>query len=91
MKSAKEMFENLGYKLISYGDEKIIQYRINMDNNNFRDIVFNIKNKNFWYGDTRNTYFYGYLRKEHNFVATDMFLLQAINQQCKELGWLEDK
>ena len=88
---AKEMFEILGYELISYGDEEIIQYRIDMDTNSFRDIVFNIKNKTFWYGCTKNTYFDGYLRKKHNFIVTDMTLLQAINQQCKELGWLEDK
>lgn len=83
------MFEELGYKFISYGDKEIIQYRINLDYNNFRDVVFNIKNKTFWYGDTRNTYFDGYLRKEHYFISTKMSLLKAINQQCKELGWLE--
>ena len=53
--SAKEMFEELGYRLISGDDKELINYRINLDTNSFMQIVFNNESKSFWCGHTRNT------------------------------------
>lgn len=85
--SAKEMFEELGYELISGDNKELINYRIDLDYNNFIEVVFNNEYKTFRYGATRNTYFDGYLRKENSFIPTNMKLLQAINKQVEELGW----
>ena len=87
MKTAKEMFEELGYRLISGDDKELINYRINLDANSFMQIVFNNESKSFWCGNTRNTYFDGYLRKDNNFLLIDMKLLKAINKQVEELDW----
>ena len=87
LKSAREMFEELGYRLISGDDKELINYRINLDTNSFMQVVFNNESKSFWCGHTRNTYFDGYLRKDNNFISIDAKLLQAINKQIEELGW----
>ena len=87
--SAKEMFEELGYRLISGDDKELINYRIDLDANSFMQVVFNNESKSFWCGRTRNTYFNGYLRKDNNFILIDLKLLQAINKQAEELGWIE--
>lgn len=65
MKSAKEMFEELGY--IYYKRNKRIFYEISEINY----FIFS-PDKNITVGD------YG----------IDVATLEAINQQCKELGWV---
>nr|DAL36641.1 MAG TPA_asm: hypothetical protein [Bacteriophage sp.] len=65
MKSAKEMFEELGY--IYYKSNKRILYEISEINY----FIFS-PDKNITVGD------YG----------IDVATLEAINQQCKELGWI---
>lgn len=65
MKSAKEMFEELGY--IYYKRNKRILYEISEINY----FIFS-PDKNITVGD------YG----------IDVATLEAINQQCKELGWI---
>lgn len=65
MKSAKEMFEELGY--IYYKSNKRIFYEISEINY----FIFS-PDKNITVGD------YG----------IDVATLEAINQQCKELGWI---
>ena len=69
MKSAREMFEELGYEFEShhYSMTALIVYRKDL-----KYIYFDADKKI----DIRE------------FV--DMKLLQAINQQCKELGWLDE-
>ena len=74
MKSAKEMFEELGYVYESY-DEYIRCVWQPKSKRYCRTITFYLKNKKF---------------KPYNQVQFTMQLLQAINQQCKELGWLDD-
>ena len=83
--SAKEMFEALGYKTISYGEQEIIEYDMELGVNEIRKVVFNLDIKTFWYGDVRTTYFDGCRRKEYHLVLTTIDLYKAINQQCKEL------
>lgn len=75
--SAKEMFEKLEYKYFNNGLR--ITYEKYADNE-CKMIEFNLKNKNIILADDGNE-------------VSELSLkeLQAINQQCKELGWLEDK
>lgn len=75
--SVKEMFEKLEYKYFNNGLR--ITYEKYADNE-CKMIEFNLKNKNIILADDGNE-------------VSELSLkgLQAINQQCKELGWLEDK
>ena len=73
--SAKEMFEELGYK--------------QWDNNNYR--IYYDTTKGVSCG-SRGLEFIHKSKKivPYNRVQIDMKLLKAINQQVKELGWLDD-
>ena len=76
--TAKEMFEGIGYKLFeAYSEDTLISY---FDGKKNITIEFCIKNKRF--------------RKAKGvFDCVNISIpeLQAIIQQCKELGWLEDE
>ena len=78
MKTAKEMFEGIGYKLSeAYSEDTLISY---FDGKKNITIEFYIKNKQF--------------RKARGvFDCVDIkeSELKAIIQQCKELGWLEEE
>lgn len=81
---AKEMFEELGYKQENwcFDDEnridEIIYYRENKFASN---VTFRCNNKCFK------------IHRKNEKIAgwCDMNMFRAINQQCKELGWIEDK
>ena len=76
--TAKEMFEGIGYKLSeAYSEDTLISY---FDGKKNITIEFCIKNKRF--------------RKAKGvFDCVNISIpeLQAIIQQCKELGWLEEE
>jgi hypothetical protein len=74
--SAKEMFEKLGYKYIE-NDRGIVYSKSNNDSKLF--IAFNKESKSVFKDDI-------------NFVSYDIDMqeLKAINQQVKELGWLDE-
>lgn len=74
--SAKEMFEKLGYKYIE-NDRGIVYSKSNNDSKLF--ICFNKESKSFFKDDIK-------------FVSYDIDMqeLKAINQQIKELGWLDE-
>ena len=74
MKTAKKMFEKLGYEYEESFDGTSIYYYKKYNNLNL-EIVFNKDEKNYCF-----TYA----------VKIDFKLLQAINQQVKELGWNEN-
>ncbi len=84
--SAKEMFEALGYELDDCsnfeGDACCLNYQIIKDYCIKREITFYLKG-----AGLQKEQFYigfsdvGYLTKNE---------LKAINQQCKELGWLDE-
>lgn len=85
MKTAKEMFEELGYKedkhdiLINYIKEQIID-----DEKTVYGITFNTKFNSFY------TYVYGWFKNGEPFnnnLGIDMKHLKAINKQIEELGW----
>ena len=77
---ADEMFEKLKYKKI-YDDEYEIKYEYKEtelgDTFNFI-LLFAKKGKNFFHKD-----------RECNVIGINIELLQAINEKCKELGWIE--
>ena len=72
--SAKEMFEELGYEIDSTCEIEGHLYYCR----DYTKIDFDLKRENFY------KYHCSALRS-----PIDMKLLQAINQQCKELGWLD--
>ena len=76
--TAKEMFEGIGYKLSeAYSEDTLISY---FDGKKNITIEFCIKNKQF--------------RKAKGvFDCVNISIpeLKAIQKQCKELGWLEEK
>ena len=81
-KTAKEMFEELGFELYKTPYEKCICYITN-------DIYFNCRIE-FWADDKiiYNSLIYGdYEMKGSCPIRTD--LLRAINKQVEELGWNE--
>lgn len=78
MKTAREMFEGIGYKLSeAYSEDTLISY---FDGKKNITIEFCVKNKQF--------------RKAKGvFDCVNISIpeLKAIQKQCKELGWLEEK
>lgn len=75
--TAKEMFEKLGYEKTCH-DEREIIYSIYSDNVFIAEIEFDLQNKTF------------YCMCSDIVMEVDMELLKAINQQVKELGWLDE-
>lgn len=79
---AKEMFMHLGWYLdIETNEEQIVYSKNILDRNTLgfigaNTITFDIETESVYLDDVYDI---------------SMLLLQAINQQCKELGWLEDK
>lgn len=79
MKTAEQMFEKLGYKLVRnnmYEKLNLMCYKIDLYDNDSSSIVFNLNDKTF--------FVYHYCEPKD--VTMDE--LKAINQQCKELGWI---
>ena len=88
--SAKEMFEKLGYKFVSYGDEEIIEFdKIVVKDYEYKKIVFDIRRKFFWLDYFKNKYDNNnkLINKIHTIFVSDVEELQAINKQIEELGW----
>lgn len=81
MKTAEQMFEELGYKLVRnnmYERLNLICYKIDSYDDNSSSIVFKLEDKTF----------FAYQYCEPKDVTMDE--LKAINLQCKELGWIEN-
>lgn len=79
MSKADEMFDELGYKIdinVKYG---LIRY--NKQDEYF--IRFLIEDREIEVNSIKNNRAW--------ILSVDMKLLQAINEKCKELGWLDDK
>ena len=79
---AKEMFELLGWYLdIETNEEQIVYSKNIFDKYTFgfigaNTITFDKEMESIFFDGVEDI---------------SMLLLQAINQQCKELGWIEDK
>ena len=78
MKTAKEMFEELGYELFEEKDSRYITYVYH-----YRYIIrFDLIMQNFYaYEDNMDM----------SYIGVDMKTLQAINKQVKELNWLKEE
>lgn len=80
--SAKEMFLHLGYYLdIETNEEQIVYSKNILDRNTLGFIGSNTITFD---KEMESIYFDGV-------DDISMLLLQAINQQCKELGWLDEE
>ena len=80
MKNAREMFEELGYEIDDNskfkGMAQCINYQVIQPYGNiFKEITFYFDTKEIGWDN----------------VYLTMPLLKAINQQCKELGWLDEE
>lgn len=75
--TAKEMFEKLGYEKTCH-DEREIIYSIYSDNVFIAEIEFDLQNQTF------------YCACLDEALEVGMKTLKAINQQCRELGWLDE-
>lgn len=85
--TAKEMFEELGYKLTFWNSnfKEAKEYQFVYENDNGRKIEFS----KFMFREQI------YIRFDKIFETLDnnsltLDELKAINQQCKELGWLDE-
>ena len=81
MKSAKEMFEELGYKAIN--TQHSIEY-IKWKGQKEQSIYFDSATK------TLGIYIYDTYDDVYDILTVDMPTLKAINKQCEELGWLDE-
>lgn len=77
--SAKEMFEKLNFKWKE--SKEVIEY----SRSSFKHFTFLSKEKITFYKDD----YFGYFNLEGIF-SINKDLLQAINKQCEELGWLDE-
>lgn len=84
MKNAKEMFEELGY--IEHNENEFdLTYFKTIINNQFYTSPITINFRKMC-DETIEKYDY-----EGNSVPINLLELQAINQQCKELRWLDEE
>lgn len=78
---AKEMFEELGYEynIVKYRNQ-IVRIEYILDYEYSSNVSFNLENKSFnvWFGEDKSS----------GGITIDM--LNAINKQIEELGWLEN-
>lgn len=81
MKSAKDMFEELGFEQTE-NDDIFIEYQRD-DGDQHAEITFSLQDKNF-----RAIYGRYEFGMTNYYVTSDE--LKAINQQVKELGWIEE-
>ena len=75
--SAKEMFEDLGFKF--YDDHDCLIYAKYFGDRIDTKILFEIKDKTLSFSGIRR-----------NWWIVNLDLLKAIHHQLKELGWLDD-
>ena len=81
--SAKTMFEKLGYEIDEQNDKEIL-YKMKWEISSSYWVSFKILNKSFECFVTSDSPF-----TPPESYDINMDLLQAINQQVKELGWYE--
>lgn len=76
-KTAKEMFEELGYAK-TYHDEYEIVYSLYISNEKVAEIEFDLSVQTF------------YCIYDKGIMEVSINVLKAINQQVRELGWLDE-
>ena len=81
MKTAKEMFEKLGYTLIR-DNQHYVEYH-------FENELW-CEEKEIIFDKDKKTYSFEYKDSRWD-TSVDVETLKAITQQMKELGWLDDR
>ena len=92
--TAKEMFESMGFKKEKFdyfGLDRLVYKKPIVDEGDYVCtfvVLFDKEEKitSVYCDEYSEDYEYGYDEPP----AVDMELLKAINQQCKELGWLDE-
>lgn len=79
IKTADEMFEELGYKRVDTYTINDGEPTVTYEKENYY-IIFELTTK--YVGATSSQYCYG------DYASVDMEELKAINKKCEELGWL---
>lgn len=81
--TATEMFEELGYKCITFNFNGIREtIKFYKPNNNYSsNVIFDLTNKMFRV----------YCSEDDGAGYVDMKLLKTINKQIEELGWLDEQ
>lgn len=78
--TAQEMFKEAGYH-VNYKSKTMLVYTQLIPDTNIQEIItFNGSQKKVYVGYSHTSICKG----------VDVSLLKAINQQCKELGWLDE-
>ena len=75
--TAQEIFKKLGY-IETYHDDYEIVYSLYIGNEKVAEIEFDLSVQTF------------YCSYDKSIMEVSMNVLKAINQQCKELGWLDE-
>lgn len=94
--SAKEMFQELGYKQYKHKDSITYNHTCKTyddfegSEHRYEDRINFIENDEIgrFITTSREEYINDYY-EAFTLIPIDMPLLKAINQQCKELGWIE--
>ena len=81
---ADKMFEELGYKKITKNFYNYMEYTKKENKDTDLVISFDGQSKTFMCA------IYPFNEIKSRSLATNMEELQAINQKCKELGWLDE-
>ena len=81
MKSAREMFEELGYKKTDILNGKSVNY----ENKDYETSISIFDNER---GRAIHIYALGDTYKDSGFIGVEE--LKAINKYCDELGWFDD-
>lgn len=94
--NAKEMFNKIGYKIEREGIDEILYKKYKSDSGVYRFIRFMKYAKEIEVGGVTASIEFDedrdFISKKFIYTPKRLTLnqLQAINQQCKELGWLDE-
>jgi hypothetical protein len=77
--SAKEMFEKLGYE-----NDEVNEHSLGYGK------LLNNRKKYITFNDSGNCKWFTIIETDRNNPTIDLEELKAINQQCRELGWLDE-
>ena len=94
MTNAEKMFKNLGYHIEKREYENELEHYSKMEDLigevAYKDIVFDLKTKDIYL--LNESRFIDEWVEKHRKVNFNLTLneLRAINEKCKELGWLDD-
>ena len=96
MSKADKMFENIdGYKLVRhYEDDDLISYKL-VQNYYYEDYIYHLKGEYLDIIFDKKHHFLNVTQEDCSNYRTitaiiNMNIYKAINEKCKELGWLDE-